>query len=173
MKNILFIFVLLFSFAGFAAAQEEADAPPHQLEQKQRRPNLLRELNLTPEQMQQIRQINAENKEKLGEAQMRVRQAMRNLDQAVYADVLDEEAVKMRMRELQEAQTEVTRLRAATEIAVRKLLSPEQLARFRELRQQFNQIRQNRQNQRFERRNQRKQGFPDRRVNKQQPPPNQ
>lgn len=171
MKKIFLILVFLFLFAGFSAAQEE-DASPEQNKQA-RRPNLLRELGLTQEQVQQIRQLNSENREKLREAQIRVREAARNLDQAVYADVLDEELLKTRLRNLQEAQAELTKLRSAAELAVRKVLTAEQLIRFRELREKFMQMRRNPQNKQFEPQNQQQRRFPNRRSNRRENSPAQ
>lgn len=159
MKKHFLIFVFLFIFAGVSFAQEETDTP-QQFEQQTQRPNLLRELGLTQEQVRQIRLINAENKDKMRDAQARLREATRSLDQAVYADALDEELLRTRLREVVEAQAEVTKLRAAAELAVRRVLTPEQLTRFREIRQRFIQLRQERQNKRLERQNRQRRKFP-------------
>lgn len=172
MKMLSLIFVFLFICIGFSSAFAQDDMMPPKEFKEARRPNLLRELNLTPEQVEQIRQINLVNKEKVREAQIRAREATKNLDQAIYADVQDENVINERVRQLQAAQAELTKLRAATEFAVRKILTPEQLTRFRELRQQFMQMRNNRQNNRFERQNRRR-NLPERNLNNRQMPPNQ
>ncbi len=98
---------------------------------------LRRELRLTPEQMIQIRQINAETRPKMRTAQQRYRVARRDLDLAIYADELDEPALSEKVRAVVEAQAEVTKVRAMSEVAVRRVLTPEQLTRFRRLRQRF------------------------------------
>lgn len=160
------IFILSFSTAK---AQEEPNPnnPPPEGFHQPNRPNLMRELGLTPEQVQQIRFINGENRDKMREAQFRLREAHRNLDQAIYADQIDEQLVRTRLRELVEAQAEIARIRTMTELAIRKVLTPEQLIRFRELRQRFAERRQNRQA--------RPQDFlrnkPNQKFNKQQKPP--
>ena len=63
------------------------------------------------------------------------------LDQAIYAEKVDEATVQIRLREFQDAQAEVARIRANTEFSIRKVLTPDQLLRFRELRQRFEQFR--------------------------------
>ena len=62
--------------------------------------------------------------------------ARRALDEAIYADSLDEARVEHRMRQLSEAQAELLRLRASTELKIRGVLTPAQLQTFRELRRQ-------------------------------------
>ncbi len=101
---------------------------------------LRRELRLSPEQMRQIREVNVSIRPRMREAQKAFRLARRDLDAAIYADNLDEEALRIRVKDVVEAQAEVTRLRTMSEVAVRKILSPEQLVRFRELRLRFQRI---------------------------------
>lgn len=139
--------LLTFTFSTVNAQDEppiDAPKPPFDA---QRRPNLLQELGLTQEQRQQIRRLNAEKQPMMREAQMRLRQANRNLDQAIYADNVDETEIQTRLKEAQLAQAEVTKIRALTELAVRKILTPEQLVKFREVRRQFTERMENRQNQ--------------------------
>ena len=59
------------------------------------------------------------------------------------ADTVSDEEVQARLKEVQAAQAELVRLRFENELAVRKVLTPEQLVRFRELRQRFEQMREN------------------------------
>ncbi len=71
------------------------------------------------------------------EAQERLREANRNLDQAIYADVANDAEVQTRLKEVQSAHAEVIKIKSATELAVRKILTPDQLTKFRDVRQQF------------------------------------
>ncbi|MBC7901365.1 MAG: hypothetical protein H7070_15080 [Saprospiraceae bacterium] len=125
------------------------DAPPEEAVKPlverpaQQRPNLLRELGLLPEQIRQIRRINMERKPLMEAAQIRLRQANRDLDLAIYADDVRDEDVRLRLNDFQAAQAEVAKIRFASELAIRKLLAPEQLVKFRELRQGFADIRKN------------------------------
>jgi Spy/CpxP family protein refolding chaperone len=145
------IFILLFAalavFFAYSSvsAQDEmpTDAPKSESRRSQRRPNLLQELGLTPEQTKQIRQLNVERKPLQQQAQQRVREAMRNLDQAIYADTVNEAEIQNLLKELQTAQAEMARLRATSELEVRKILTPEQLVKFRDLRRRFAEMREN------------------------------
>ena len=113
-------------------------------QEQQRRPNLLRELGLTQEQMSQIREINQSNRQNIKAAQEKVADTRMKLDQAIYAEKVDEATVQIRLREFQDAQAEVAKIRANTEFSIRKVLTPDQLLRFRELRQRFEQFRRDR-----------------------------
>lgn len=105
------------------------------------RQNVLMKLGLTREQVQQIRRINQERKPLMDEAQRRFREANVALDLAIYSDQTSDADVEARLKDVQLAQAEVAKLRFANEYAVRKILTPEQLVRFRELRQRFEEIR--------------------------------
>lgn len=150
---ILTVFFVGFSFSAIAAQDEfpEPDAPPQQLNQK-RHPKLLDQLNLSSAQIQEIRRLNSEKKPLLRQAQDRLRQANRNLDEAVYADNVNEADIQARLKELHQAQSELAKIRLMNELAVRKVLTNEQITKFRQLREQFNQKTNNRQNERRNRR---------------------
>ncbi len=109
---------------------------------------ILRQLGLSDEQIRQFRAVNAEWRPVRMEAQRRFREANRDLDIAIYADVVDDALVAERLQAYQEAQAELTRVRYAEEIAVRKILTPDQLVRFREARRRFAQARESIQRQR-------------------------
>lgn len=144
--KLIFVSLILMLSFSIANAQDEPDNPPPPDKfDRQNRPNLLRELGLSLEQVQQMRIINAENRERMRDVLFRWEEARRNLDQAVYGDQVDEQLVKARLKELMEAQAEIVRIQTMTELAIRKVLTPEQLVRFRELRQRFAERRQNRQ----------------------------
>jgi len=98
--------------------------------------NLLQQLGLSPDQMLRIRQLNKQRKPAMEEAQLRVREANRVLDAAIYADTVDDSQVAARLEELQKAQADVARIRFTNELAIRRILTPDQLSRFRELRRQ-------------------------------------
>ncbi|HUF04029.1 MAG TPA: periplasmic heavy metal sensor [Aridibacter sp.] len=140
-RNILtaVLFVLV---AGSAIAFGQDDPPGNDFvangtDRLDRADILRRELLLSPEQMRKIRVLNAEMRPRMRDAQQALRAARRDLDEAIYADELIEEELRQKVRTLNEAQAEVNRLRAFSEVAVRKILSPEQLVRFRQLRQRF------------------------------------
>jgi len=142
----LFLAVISLSFSAFAAAQETPEAKPQETPRppaekpQDIRQNALMQLGLSREQVQQIRRLNQERKPQMDEAQRRLREANAALDAAIYADQTNDADVDARMKEAQLAQAEVAKLRFANEYAVRKVLTPDQLVRFREIRQRFEQI---------------------------------
>ena len=117
------------------------------------RPNLLAELGLSREQIQQIRRMNQERRPAMMEAQRRMREANRNLDMAIYGDAVSDAEFQTRLKEFYAAQAELARLRFESELSVRKVLTPEQLVRFRELRRRFAEERKDNQQRRQQRRN--------------------
>jgi Spy/CpxP family protein refolding chaperone len=145
---LILVGLLIFFSISTAQAQEEMepDAPKQNFNQKQR-PNLLSELDLSQNQIQQIRRINQESKLTRLEAQFRIREAQKALDQAIYADAADEVEIQTKLKNLQLAQAEAVKLRSMTEFTVRKVLTPEQLVKFREIRRRFMEETENRLNQ--------------------------
>jgi Spy/CpxP family protein refolding chaperone len=145
MWKIKLLFTLLFLTLTFSAskAQNVSNVQKQQFNEPER-PQLLRELGLKPDQIRQIKMINGENRDKMREANFRLRQARNNLDAAIYANNADPALVETRLREFQNAQAEVAGIRTMTEFAIRQILTPEQLVKFRELRERFEQFRQNR-----------------------------
>jgi Spy/CpxP family protein refolding chaperone len=122
--------------------------PPDRQMADDARPNLHKELGLSPDQVQQIRQMNQARRPLMEEAGRRLREANRALDMAIYADTLNEEDVIARLKEFQLAQAEVAKLRFRGELELRKVLTPGQLTKFRELRDRFGRGREMRQNRR-------------------------
>lgn len=142
------ILLTILSVFFFAAAVFAQDGPPPTEGQRppNDRPDILAQLGLSPDQVQQFRRLNAEHRPLMNEAQKRVRDATRDLDMAIYADVVNEDVVHERLRAFQLAHAEVNRLRFANELAIRKILTLEQLQHFREFRRRMADA--NRQNQR-------------------------
>lgn len=131
---------LFFAAAGTLYGQADPPAQPFvpgQVLPQQQRPNLLRDLGLSPEQVQAIRRMNQARRPLMEAASERLRNANRLLDEAIYADSLDENLVYERIREVQSAQAEISRLRFEAELGLRKILTPEQLMKFREIRRRF------------------------------------
>ena len=116
-------------------APVQENAPNDQTEGN--RPNLFAELGLSPDQRQQIRRIRQEGRPRMIEARMALGEAQRKLDMAIYADTLNESEVQVRLREFHTAEAELARLRFESELSIRKVLTPEQLVRFRDIRRQF------------------------------------
>jgi Spy/CpxP family protein refolding chaperone len=154
MKHVtLFLFIFAAAVLMNPAAVVAQEGPPpedamHQGGPENRRPNLLAELGLSPEQVQQVRRMNQERRPAMMVAQRRMRDANRDLDMAIYGDTVSDAEFAKRLGEFQAAQAELARLRFESELSVRKVLTPEQLIRFREIRRRFAEARQQNQRQR-------------------------
>lgn len=135
--SLIFTGLLMFlTFANVNAQEQVAPDNQNPNANQQVRPfKILEELGLTREQIQQIRRINQERKPIMQEAQQRWRISNRNLDEAIYSDTTTDEEVKELMKEAQLAQAELLKARTLTEYMVRKVLTPEQLTKFRQLRE--------------------------------------
>lgn len=133
---IIFAIALILTAVAMVPAQDVPGEP------RRARPNLFQELELTPEQIGEIKKYNEENKAARQEANRRVRETNRELDQAIYGEKVEDSVVEEKLKNFQEAQAEAARLRFQGELALRKLLTPDQLVRFRELRRRFAERRQ-------------------------------
>ncbi len=96
--------------------------------------SLLSQLNLSAAQVAQMREIREQSVPQARELTRRLNQARRALDESIYSDTADDALVEQRAREVSEAQAALVRLRAQTELRVRRVLTPEQLQTFRDLR---------------------------------------
>lgn len=128
-----FLFLLALS-PSQALAQNANEAPEAEVEQGNADGNLANALGLTPDQVARIRAIRQQNRIEWQAAKGRVRQAQRALDQAIYSDDANEAVIDERAREVAEAQAAEVRLRAMTELSIRRVLTPEQLNTFRTIR---------------------------------------
>jgi Spy/CpxP family protein refolding chaperone len=136
-------FAVLLLVAGiFAPANAQTAAPQQsQTDPAQTRPIQanqlpdLAQLNLTPEQIQKIRGINAELKDQRQAANQRLRLAQRALAEAIESPTPDEKLIDQRSHEVADAQAATIRLRSLTEARVLQVLTPEQRVRLREMRQ--------------------------------------
>ena len=116
------------------AAQQQSDPVPGARDERPNDP--LRALNLTLDQLQQIRAIREQNRDEWRAVRQRQAEALRALDEAVYSDNVNEALLEERARELGAAQAAVARMRALTELRIRRVLTPEQLNTLRAMRQQ-------------------------------------
>ncbi len=101
-------------------------------------PNFLddiRALDLKPDQIQKIREINIGLKDERQAANIKLRQAQRALAEAVESPTPNEDLIAQRSREVAEAQANTIRLRSLTEARILQVLTPEQRIRLREMRQ--------------------------------------
>ncbi|MCC7309077.1 MAG: hypothetical protein IT173_16055 [Acidobacteria bacterium] len=139
--NLYVLFCTMFCLCFAAYGQEPT---PEDVRQGQafapapdNRAGLVRELGLSPEQVRAVVKLNRERKPVEDAARKRFRDAQRDLNLAIYGDYVVDSDVYAKLAEFQSAQAELARIKFANELAVRKLLTPQQLVRFRELRRRF------------------------------------
>jgi Spy/CpxP family protein refolding chaperone len=121
----------------------------------------LRPLDLKPDQIQKIRAINFELKDERQAAGLKLRQAQRALAEAIESPTPNESLIEQRSREVAEAQASTIRLRSLTEARILQILTPEQRARLKEIRQRNLALRRERQVGAPDGLNQRQQGLRD------------
>lgn len=130
-RTISLATLLVLGLAISALAQDPTAPPPN---------DPIQQLNLTPEQRQQIRRLTAESRDERQATNRRLREANAALDQALDADVIDESLVEQRINEVAAAQAAQTRMRAHMEMRIRRLLNSEQIATLRRLRLQIRDV---------------------------------
>jgi len=132
--------VLLLLAGAFAqanaqtAAPEQGQAIPAQ-KQANQIVNVQEALNLTPEQIQRWRVINADLKDQQQAANQRLRLARRALADAIESPTSNEELIKQRAKDVSEAQAATTQLQALKESRILQTLSPEQRVKLKEIRE--------------------------------------
>jgi Spy/CpxP family protein refolding chaperone len=131
--KIVTALVILLAVATIALAQQDPAVNPGQ-------PDPIEQLRLTPDQRQSIRRIVAENRDERQATNQRVREANIALDQALDTDPPDENLIEQRINDLAAAQATQLRMRIHTEIKIRRILRPEQIATLRRLRLQVRDV---------------------------------
>lgn len=138
-SRILFPLILLMTIAGIeVSAQTTQNAEPAQTQMQAGQATQLpdfAQLNLSPDQIQKIRTINADLKDQRQAAGMKLRQAQRALAEAVEAPTPNETLIEQRSHELADAQAATIRLRSLTEARILQVMTPEQRLKLREMRQ--------------------------------------
>jgi Spy/CpxP family protein refolding chaperone len=129
MKILLSLIVVL-TAASFVVGQQDQGLATDPIEQ----------LRLTPDQRLAIRRIVAESRDERQVTNRRLREATVALDQALDAEPTDESLIEQRINDLATAQAAQLRMRIHTEMRIRRLLRPEQLATLRRLRIQVRDV---------------------------------
>lgn len=128
--KILLSLLLVLTAASFVMAQQEPAATTDPIEQ----------LRLSPDQRQAVRRIVADTRLERQSANRRLREANVALDQALDAEPTDENLIEQRINEVAAAQAAQLRMRIHTEMRIRRILNPEQLATLRRLRLQLRDV---------------------------------
>jgi len=133
---VALLFTLSISIAAQNTQQQQNAGDAGLPTQTTQADQMLGPLNLTQDQIQKIRAINAELKDERQAANFRLRMAQRALREAIQSPTPDETVVEQRSKEVADAQANTIRLRSLTETRVLQVLTPEQRMKLRELRQQ-------------------------------------
>jgi Spy/CpxP family protein refolding chaperone len=128
--KILLSLILVLTATSFAVAQQEPELTTDPIEQ----------LRLTPDQRQAVRRIMADTRIERQTTNRRLREANVALDQALDAEPADENLIEQRINEVAAAQAAQLRMRIHTEMRIRRVLRPEQLATLRRLRLQVRDV---------------------------------
>jgi protein CpxP len=127
---------VMVTIAVFSVASTYASAFQQQAD-SQSRPNIedpIRQLNLTPEQREKIRSIREQLRDERAAVNQRLRETNQALQQALDADNPDEAQLENLMRDAAAAQAAAMRLRILSEVRIRRVLTPEQIAIWRGIR---------------------------------------
>ena len=129
---------LLLAVSGSMNAQTTQQKEPGDTVQTQtnQADQMLGPLNLSSDQIQKIRSINAELKDERQAANFRLRMAQRDLREAIQSPAPDENLIAQRSKEVADAQANTIRLRSLTETRILQVLTTEQRIRLRDLQQQ-------------------------------------
>src|SRR5215468_7003610 len=108
---------LLLIMSGSLKAQttQQQQEPNDAVQAQNQADQMLGPLNLSSDQIQKIRSINAELKDERQTANMRLRMAQRALREAIQAPTPDETLISQRSKEVADAQANTIRLRSLTE----------------------------------------------------------
>ena len=136
---------LVFFVSGSSTfAQSTEQSPPPNVQQNRFSGDPVRQLNLTPEQREQIRAIREQSKEERAAINQQVRDTSRALEEALDSDSPDQALVEQRVQQLAAAQAAAMRMRILTEVKIRQVLTPDQRTILRTLRRHAHEIRRER-----------------------------
>jgi Spy/CpxP family protein refolding chaperone len=128
----LVILILGTQVLGFGQEPQDPQSTPPGPPQDA--PDLLSKLRLSPDQIQRIRLIQRDTKDERASIGLRLREANRALEESLDSETVDENVIDERMQAVNAAQNAQLRLRIQTEIRIRRVLNPDQLAMLREIR---------------------------------------
>ena len=140
-RVMMLLTVLAFSTVPSVLGQagQQASQQPGQTAEPQQRAiggDPIQQLNLTPEQREQIRSIRENNKTERLAINSQLREANQALNEALNSENPDEALVEKRLGDLASAQAAAARMRVLTEIRIRRVLTKEQRTTLRTLQAQ-------------------------------------
>lgn len=135
-KSVISVIAIVIAFAVSSQGQAPATGPPpppphHQTDFGG---DPVRQLNLTPEQREQIRLIREQLRNERAVVNQRVRETNKALEEVLDSDSPDQSLIEQRIQEVSAAQAAAMRMRIITEVKIRQVLTTEQRTVLRELR---------------------------------------
>lgn len=137
--GLLLCATILLAASAIARTQQNSGAvnAPQSQAKSQSAPNgngdLINELQLTPEQLEQIRQIKQQNELDLRPLRQQRNRARLALEAAI-ANRAPEAVVQQRTKDLADANAAIDRRKSESDLQILRVLTPEQVAHLRELR---------------------------------------
>jgi periplasmic protein CpxP/Spy len=104
--------------------------------------NLVKELNLSPDQIQRLQQLRANSKGKTKERRQALQTAKQELTQLLRGNASSEQ-IRHKRQQVQSLQREVADTNFENTLAIREILTPEQRVKLQQLMQQRRQNRRN------------------------------
>jgi Spy/CpxP family protein refolding chaperone len=115
-----------------AVGQSPTTAPTPRLKQSPAPSGWLQELNLTPQQVQQIKAIRNQSKNQLSQQRQAVRQAQQDLE-ALMAGSAPKDKVRDKYNQLKNLRQQLSDTQFENTLAIREILNTEQRHKFTEL----------------------------------------
>lgn len=135
LQIITFLGTLFFVGVVSATGQTmQTESGPPMPPQRSRGGDPIRQLNLSPEQREQIRLLREASREERAAVNQRVHDTNRALEEILDSDSPDELVVEQRVREAAAAQAAAMRMRIINEVKIRRVLTPEQRVMLRDMR---------------------------------------
>jgi Spy/CpxP family protein refolding chaperone len=119
--------------------QQPGRPNPNATPQQKIRQEIMRQIDLKPEQQAQIRQISQSHDDEIRAAGRRVRQARLALDRSLMSEQFNEGEVNRLAEEFAAARADQIKMEARVRTEVRKVLTNEQIQKFNQLQQQIRQ----------------------------------
>lgn len=154
-SRLTFTFLIAVSVTLVLATNAPAQQPLPENQQPGPSADPIRDLNLSPEQRERIRSIREEQRDERVAVNQRLRETNRALEEVLDSENPSDAEIERHLRDIGAAQAASLRMRVATEMKVRKVLTPDQLATLRVLRQNARDSRRERQMENNQRRRER------------------
>jgi protein CpxP len=130
MKRLIAMFLLLGLTALPVLAQPQPGRRFERLEERKGR--LIEELNLSPQQQQQLEAIRQQRRGEIENLKQRMQQLRQEMDQLLSTNA-PESSIRAKFTEIQAVKQKMAEVRFEQMLATREILTPEQRVKFREL----------------------------------------